>query len=93
MCVETKLVEMGLVLPAELRAPQGLRVTWRQVRPIGSRAIIAGHGPRPTDATFFGPSGKVGRELTLEQGYAAARATVLTSSSRNPRFVREPGDT
>lgn len=77
MRVEAKLAEMGLLLPAQMRVPEGFRVTWRQVRVVGTRAIIAGHGPRLADGTFAGPGGKVGRDLTLEQGYAAARATAL----------------
>jgi hypothetical protein len=68
---------MGLVLPAEMWVPEGFRVSWRQVRVVGTRAIIAGHGPRQADGRFFGPGGKVGSDLTVEQGYAAARATAL----------------
>ena len=77
MRVEARLAEMGLALPAPMRVPEGFRVKWRQVRVLGNRAIIAGHGPRLEDGTFGGPGGKVGRDLTLEQGYAAARLTAL----------------
>jgi YjgF/chorismate_mutase-like, putative endoribonuclease len=77
MRVEAKLLELGLVLPAALRVPEGFRVTWRQVRVVGNRAIIAGHGPRRADGTLLGPSGKVGRDLTVDEGYAAARSTAL----------------
>ena len=77
MRVEAKLAEMGLALPAEMWVPEGFRVMWRQVRVVGNRAIIAGHGPRLPDGTFAGPGGKVGRDLTLEQGYAAARFVAL----------------
>ena len=77
MRVEAKLQEMGLALPAEMWVPPGFRVNWRQIRVIGTRAIIAGHGPRKADGTFAGPGGKVGLDLTVEQGYAAARATGL----------------
>jgi hypothetical protein len=77
MRIEAKLVEMGLALPAPMRVPEGFTVKWRQVRVSGNRAIIAGHGPRQQDGTFAGPGGKVGRDLTLEQGYAAARAIGL----------------
>ena len=77
MLVEAKLAEMKLVLPAEMKAPPGFNVVWRQVRVIGSRAIIAGHGPRSADGTFAGPAGKVGSSLTLEDGRAAARAAGL----------------
>lgn len=66
---------MGLVLPAEMRVPPGFQINWRQVRVIGNRAIIAGHGPRLPSGDFAGPAGKVGWDLTLEHGRAAARAT------------------
>ena len=81
MRVEAKLEEMGLVLPAELKMPAGARLTWRQIRVVGTRAIIAGHGPRLPDGTpgiegayVEGPGRKVGHDLTLQQGYAAARS-------------------
>jgi len=77
MRIEAKLQEMGLTLPADMWVPPGFRAKWRQIRVIGTRAIIAGHGPRKTDGTFAGPDGKVGLDLTVEQGYAAARATGL----------------
>jgi YjgF/chorismate_mutase-like putative endoribonuclease len=77
MRVEEKLAAMGLVLPAEMRAPPGLKIMWRQVRVAGSRAIIAGHGPRAADGMPFGKPGKVGLDLTVEEAYDAARATGL----------------
>ncbi|MBI3439540.1 MAG: RidA family protein [Proteobacteria bacterium] len=77
MRIEAKLKEMGLALPAEMRAPPGFKVAWRQVRIAGDRAIIAGHGPRLADGMFALPAGKVGSELTVEQGYAAAKNTAL----------------
>jgi hypothetical protein len=80
MHVEARLAEMGLTLPAEMRVPPGLRIKWRQVRVIGARAVIAGHGPRQADGTFAGKPGKVGADLTVEEGYAAARDTALLQS-------------
>jgi hypothetical protein len=77
MRIEAKLSQMGLALPAEMRAPPGLSITWRQVRIVGTRGIIAGHGPRAEDGGPYGTPGKVGSDLTLEEGYAAARATAL----------------
>jgi hypothetical protein len=77
MRIESKLAEMGLTLPAEMRLPRGFRIKWKQVRVIGSRGIIAGHGPRGADGTFPGKPGKVGADLTLEEGYAAARHAAL----------------
>jgi hypothetical protein len=77
MHIENKLAAMGLALPAEMRTPPGFRAAWKQVRVLGVRVIIAGHGPRLPDGSFAGPGGKVGSDLTVEQGYAAARATAL----------------
>ena len=77
MQVEARLKELGLELPNEMRTPPGFIAKWTQVRIIGSRAIIAGHGPRLIDGTFAPPSGKVGSELTLEQGRAAAASVAL----------------
>jgi enamine deaminase RidA (YjgF/YER057c/UK114 family) len=47
------------------------------VRVVGSRALISGHGPTNADGSLAQPLGKVGAELTQEQGYAAARLTGL----------------
>lgn len=77
MQVEARLKELGLALPAEMRTPPGFVANWSQVRIIGSRVIIAGHGPRLIDGTFAPPAGKVGSDLTLEQGRAAAASVAL----------------
>lgn len=77
MRIEAKLASMGLALAAEMRVPPGFKIKWRQVRVIGTRAVIAGHGPRATDGGFAGKPGKVGRDLTIEEGYAAARDAAL----------------
>ena len=68
---------MDLALPAEMRVPPGFQIKWRQVRVIGTRAVIAGHGPRRADGGLAGKPGKVGSDLTIEEGYTAARDTAL----------------
>lgn len=55
MQIEARLKELGLELPNEMRTPPGFMAKWTQVRIIGSRAIIAGHGPRLIDGTFAPP--------------------------------------
>ena len=77
MDVESKLGRMGLALPEAMRLPDGLQAKWRQVRTVGERAVIAGHGPRAVDGTNSGPAGKVGSDLNLAQGYEAAKLTAL----------------
>ena len=76
--IEERLSAMGLVLPASLAPPPGLALPFRFVRRLGERAIFSGHGPQNDDGSVAGPLGKLGRELTVEQGYAAARRTALS---------------
>ena len=75
--IESKLAAMGLILPPQLVPPGGAVLPFRFVHVRGSRALISGHGPLSADGTVALPLGKVGGELTLEQGYAAARLTAL----------------
>jgi enamine deaminase RidA (YjgF/YER057c/UK114 family) len=50
---------------------------FRFVRVVGRRAMISGHGPQNPDGSIVATLGKVGREVTPEQGYTAARLTAL----------------
>ena len=75
--IEARLADLGLVLPAPVQAPAGVVLPFRFVRIIGRRAFIAGHGPQNADGSIAAPLGKVGRDLTVEQGYAAARLVGL----------------
>jgi hypothetical protein len=75
--VEAKLAELGLELPEPMWLPEGVRPLWRQVKVIGTRAVIAGHGPRQLDGTPPAGGGKIGADLTPEAGYQAARSAAL----------------
>ena len=77
MRIEQKLEAMGLALPQAMAAPPGVRLPFANVLARGNRAFIAGHGPVNADGSLWQPVGKVGADLTAEQGYAAARATAL----------------
>jgi hypothetical protein len=77
MEVESKLLDMGLVLPAPIIIPPGARLPFAFVRVRGNRAFVAGHAPQNADGSVARPLGKVGRDLTVEQGYAAARLVAL----------------
>ena len=76
--IEKKLVALGLVLPPPVQPPAGVLLPFRFVRLIGHRALIAGHGPQNPDGSIAAPLGKLGRELTVEQGYVAAKLTALS---------------
>ena len=77
MKIATRLAELGLTLPAPTLIPSGVRLPFMWVRIVGKRLTISGHGPTQPDGSIAGPLGKVGREVTLEQGYEAAKLTGL----------------
>jgi enamine deaminase RidA (YjgF/YER057c/UK114 family) len=78
MHVEERLRELGLVLPPPVQPPPGVRLPFTPVRIVGDRACVSGHGPQLLDGSLAGPFGKVGADLTVEQGYQAARLTALS---------------
>lgn len=71
MKIEAKLAEMGLELP---RAPAPVANYVRTVR-TGNLLFVSGHGPHRDGKMHF--LGKVGKELTLEQGYQSAQLVCL----------------
>ena len=75
--IEKRLAEMGLVLPPPVRPPAGVVLPFQFVRVTGRRAFVSGHGPQGPDGSIAAPLGKLGRELTVEQGHHAARLTAL----------------
>jgi enamine deaminase RidA (YjgF/YER057c/UK114 family) len=76
--VESKLKDLGLALPPPMRAPDGIVLPFPWVNVRGDRVIISGHGPQNSDGALAGPSGKVGAEVTQDQGYELARKTGLS---------------
>jgi hypothetical protein len=76
--VEERLHALGLSLPPPIQLPPGIVFPFQFVRIVGRRALISGHGPQNPDGSIAQPLGKVGRELSLEQGYLAARQTALS---------------
>ena len=76
--IESRLTALGLILPPAFTPPPGVVLPFQSVRLVGRRAIISGHGPQDAHGAFATPLGKVGRDLSVEQGYAAARLTALS---------------
>ena len=75
--IETRLQELGIVLPQPLQLPPGVTLPFPWVRIVGTRALFSGHGPTNPDGSLAQPLGKVGQEVTQEQANAAARLTGL----------------
>jgi len=76
--IETKLASLGLILPPPMVPPSGVVLPFRFVHVVGNRAVISGHGPQRPDGWIATPLGKVGADLSEEQGYVAARLTALS---------------
>ena len=70
--VEARLRELGLALPAPMDPPGNFEL----VTVDGRIAYVAGHAP--IDGSTVLVQGTVGGDLTLEQGYEAARLTGLS---------------
>ena len=74
--IEAKLEAMGLTLPAALQPPPGMKLPFAPVRVRGDRAYVSGHSPQNADGSVA-MTGKLGVDLSVEQGYEAARLTAL----------------
>jgi enamine deaminase RidA (YjgF/YER057c/UK114 family) len=70
--IEGRLAELGLVLPAPMNPPGNFKL----VNIHAGVAYVAGHPP--IDGSTVLAQGVVGRDLTVEQGYTAARLTALS---------------
>jgi enamine deaminase RidA (YjgF/YER057c/UK114 family) len=73
--IEDRLAELGLELPRPFAPPPGVEFKFDLVRVSGGVAYVSGH--LPTDGADVLMQGKVGDELTVDQGYEAARLTGL----------------
>ncbi len=76
MSVRDSLAELGLVLPPPQIVPEGVALTYRRLVRWGDVVYIAGHGPTWGEG-WGAPLGKVGQEVSVEEGVAAAELTAL----------------
>jgi enamine deaminase RidA (YjgF/YER057c/UK114 family) len=89
LSIEAGLRDLGLILPEPVKVPSDVKLPFSFIRIKGNRAYISGHGPQNQDGTIAQPLGKVGSDLSLEQGYQAARLTALSILGN---LKRELGD-
>jgi enamine deaminase RidA (YjgF/YER057c/UK114 family) len=75
--IETKLEELGLVLPEVPKIPLGIQISFAWTRVRGNRVYVAGHAALNADGSPAGPFGKVPSEVSLEAAQQAARGTAL----------------
>lgn len=70
--IEDRLEERGLALPAPMNPPGNFQL----VKVHAGIAYVAGHPP--VDGSTILVEGVVGRDLTVDEGYRAARLTALS---------------
>jgi enamine deaminase RidA (YjgF/YER057c/UK114 family) len=71
MRIEAKLMEKGVELPAAATPVANYVPAVR----TGNLVFLSGHGPFKKDGALI--TGKIGTDLTLEQGYEAARRVAV----------------
>jgi enamine deaminase RidA (YjgF/YER057c/UK114 family) len=72
---EARLKEKGIVLSQ----PSAPVATYVNAVRVGTLLYLAGKGPNKPDGSYV--TGKVGKDLTIEQGYEAARLTAIAHLS------------
>ena len=89
MQIEKQLEKLGLQLPPPIKVPPSVKLPFSFVRVRDGNAYISGHGPQNEDGSIAGPFGKLGVDLSVEQGYAAASLVALSMLGS---LKRELGD-
>lgn len=74
--IEERLSELGIVLE-EQKLPPGLKI--KMANQVGNMIYLSGNGPMHADGSKV--EGKVGSDLTIDEGYAAARSTAINHLS------------
>lgn len=69
--IEERLRTLNIELPQNLKAMG----TYQPARWLGNTIYISGNGPMKDGKVLY--SGKLGQELTVEEGYKAARLSML----------------
>jgi len=75
--IDRRLAELGITLPKPWALPPGLTVPASLVRVRGKRVLVSGHVPINPDGSVAGPFGRVGAEVSPEQGQQAARVALI----------------
>jgi enamine deaminase RidA (YjgF/YER057c/UK114 family) len=71
---EQRLAALGLELPAPMNTAN---LPFELIRIEGRHAYLAGHVPLAPDGSMAKPLGKVGDQVSAEEGYDAARLVAL----------------
>jgi len=77
MTPDERIRELNLNLPKPIKLPPNVEMQFSWVRVSGNRVFISGHIALNVDGSVSEVVGKVGGDVTVEQGYEAARQTGL----------------
>ncbi|REE74492.1 enamine deaminase RidA (YjgF/YER057c/UK114 family) [Rhodococcus wratislaviensis] len=77
MGAESRLRDLGLVLPHAVQLPPGMELPFSWVRVHGRRVLVSGHGPLAEDGTPAGPFGSVPADVSAADATHSARLTAL----------------
>ena len=82
MTPDEKIQELNLILPEPIKLPPNIEMQFSWVRISGNRVFISGHIALNADGSISEVTGKVGGEVTVEQGYEAAKRCALNIISQ-----------
>src|SRR3954469_18161188 len=88
MSVNDHLARLDLEIPPGQVVAEGVALTYRRLVRWGDVVYIAGHGPTWGEG-WGAPLGKVGREVSIEEGVAAAELTALNMLATIERELGE----
>jgi enamine deaminase RidA (YjgF/YER057c/UK114 family) len=86
--IQPRLSDLGLQIPPAQVVPGDVRLVYRRAVRHGDVVYLAGHGPTWGDG-WGSKLGKVGEQLTVEEGIEAAKLTALNMLGT---IERELGD-
>ena len=76
--IDRRIAELGITLPKPWTLPPVLTVPASLVRVRGKRVFVSGHVPIGSDDSVVGPFGRVGAEVSPEQGQQAAHLALIS---------------
>ena len=77
MTPDERIRELNLILPEPIKLPPNVEMQFSWVRVNGNRVFVSGHIALNVDGSVSEVVGKVGEEVSVEQGYEAAHQTGL----------------
>lgn len=71
--IEQKLKDKGIVLPTAAKPV----ATYVNAVRVGNLIFLSGKGPQKADGSYI--TGKVGKDITIQEGYEASRLTAINA--------------